>query len=267
VTASPDLVEHSTTEVIGGRTEYDHLAPLLAEYALLAADDPRRAELRGRLVQGFLPVVQHIALRYRNRGEPLDDLEQVGAIGLIGALERFEPGRGASFLSFAVPTISGEIRRHFRDRTWAVRVSRGLKDMQGPLRASVGELSNELGRAPRPSEIATRMGIGVEEVIEGLRAQDAYQAGSLDAPVNAGGGTVGESLGGVDSALEAVDTNNVLRLLLDRLPARERRIVVLRFFGGLTQTQIAAEVGLSQMHVSRLLARSLRQLRGGLEAD
>jgi RNA polymerase sigma-B factor len=246
---------------------YDHLLPVLEEFAALDEGDPRRAVLRERLVEGFLPVVQHIASRYRNRGEPLVDLEQVGSIGLLNALDRYEPQRERHFLSYAIPTITGEIRRHFRDKTWSVRVARGLKDLQQPIREAVEELSDALGRAPRPSEIAARLGIDVQEVIEGLRAQDAYRTSSLDAPVGEGGGTVGDSLGEVDRALAAVEDHHALRPLLDRLPDRERTIVILRFFGGLTQTQIAAKVGLSQMHVSRLLARTLVQMRTGLEAD
>ncbi len=268
MTAPPDVDRRpAAPRPTRGRDEYEYLAPLLAEFAAADGDPTRRAELRDRLVEAFLPVVRHVAARYRNRGEPLDDLEQVGTIGLLGALDRFEPARGGSFLSFAVPTISGEIRRHFRDKTWSMRVARGLKDLQQPIREAVEELSDALGRAPRPSEIAARLGIDVQEVIEGLRAQDAYRTSSLDAPVGEGGGTVGDSLGEVDRALAAVEDHHALRPLLDRLPDRERTIVILRFFGGLTQTQIAAKVGLSQMHVSRLLARTLVQMRTGLEAD
>jgi RNA polymerase sigma-B factor len=246
--------------------EYRHLVPLLDEYAALAPGDPRRPELRDRLVEGFLPVVHHIATRYRNRGEPIDDLEQVGAIGLMHALDRFDPGRGLNFLSYAVPTITGEIRRHFRDRTWSVRVPRVLKDLQQPLRDAVAELSDQLGRAPRPSEIAARMGAPLEQVIDALRAQDAYSSTSLDTPSSTTGGTLGDALGDVDSALEKVEYRQLLKPLLDELPPRERTILVLRFFEEMTQTQIAARVGLSQMHVSRLLAQTLVQLRGRIDA-
>jgi RNA polymerase sigma-B factor len=246
--------------------EYSHLSPLLAEYAALPADDPRRPALRDQLVKGFLPVVHHIAGRYRNRGEPMDDLDQVGAIGLMHALDRFDPDRGLNFLSYAVPTITGEIRRHFRDRTWSVRVPRALKDMQQPLRDAIAELSEQLGRAPRPSEIAARLSLPLEQVIDALRAQDAYNSTSLDSPSSTTGATVGDALGDVDSALEKVEYRHLLKPLLDELPPRERTILVLRFFEEMTQTQIAARVGLSQMHVSRLLAQTLGRLRGRIDA-
>jgi RNA polymerase sigma-B factor len=255
-----------TTRAERETDQYDHLAPLLAEYAALAPDDPRRADLRDSLVRGYLPVVHHIAGRYRNRGEPVDDLDQVGSIGLIHALDRFDPERGLHFLTYAVPTITGEIRRHFRDRTWSVRVPRTLKDLQQPLRDAVAKLSDDLGRAPRPSEIAAELGAPLEQVIEALRAQDAYSSASLDTPVGASGGTLGDSLGDTDSALEKVEYRHLLKPLLDELPERERTIVVLRFFEEMTQTQIAARVGLSQMHVSRLLAQTLTRLRGRIEA-
>ena len=239
---------------------YEHLTPLLSEFAALDDDDPRRAVLRERLVEGFLPVVHHIAARYRNRGEPLDDLEQVGAIGLIKAVDRFEPQRERHFLSYAIPTITGEMQRHFRDKTWSVRVPRALKDIQGPVRQAVSELSAELQRAPRPSEIAARLGIGVEAVIEALQAQDAYSSISLETPVTEGL-VLSDTLGGLDAALQLAEYRHTLRPLLAELPERERTILVLRFFGGMSQTQIAARTGISQMHVSRLLAQTLGKLR------
>jgi len=246
--------------------EYSHLMPLLAEYAALAPADPRRPALRAHLVEGFLPVVHHIAARYRNRGEPIDDLDQVGSIGLMHALDRFDPGRGLNFLSYAVPTITGEIRRHFRDRTWSVRVPRVLKDLQQPLRDAVAELSDQLGRAPRPSEIAARMDAPLEQVIDALRAQDAYNSTSLDTPSSTTGATLGDAIGDVDSAFENVEYRHMLKPLLDELPPRERTILVLRFFEEMTQTQIAARVGLSQCHVSRWLPQPLAGLRAGIDA-
>jgi RNA polymerase sigma-B factor len=219
------------------------------------------------LVEGFLPVVQHIAIRYRNRGEPLDDLQQVGTIGLLRAVDRFEPHRGVNLLTYAIPTITGEIRRHFRDKTWLMRVPRSVKNLQKPVRDVAGELSDDLARAPRPSEIAARLGVEVEEVIKTLQAQHAYAATSLDPPTGIGDSTLGDSLGRLDAALEKVEYRHALRPLLDQLPPRERTILVLRFFGDLTQTQIAAQLGISQMHVSRLLAQTLTGLRADLEAD
>ncbi len=245
----------------GGGSRYDHLAPLLTELAALPPDSPRRAVLRTKLITGYLPIVHHIARRYAGRGEPSDDLEQAGTLGLLGAVDRFEPGRGSDFLSFAVPTITGEIRRHFRDRTWSMRVPRRLKDLQAAIAATVGPLAQELGRAPRPSEIAVRMGLTTEEVVDGLDAQNAYRNTSLDEIVSGADTPLADSLGQADDELDKVEYRHTLGPLLDELPPRERRILLLRFFGNLTQTQIADQVGISQMHVSRLLASTLAKLR------
>jgi RNA polymerase sigma-B factor len=242
-------------------SEYAHLAPLFVEFVDLPADHPDRAALRSKLVTGHLPVVRHIARRFANRGEPVDDLEQAGTIGLLGAVDRFDPAHGSDFLSFAVPTITGEIRRHFRDRTWAMRVPRRLKDLQSTIAGAVGPLSQELGRAPRPSEIAARLGMDVDEVLEGIDAQQAYRNTSLDELVAGADTPLTDTLGSLDKELEKVEYRETLTPLLDELPERERTILLLRFFGNMTQTQIADRVGVSQMHVSRLLAQTLTLLR------
>ena len=242
-------------------SDYAHLAPLFVEFAGLPAGHPERVALRNKLVTGYLPVVQHIARRFGGRGEPVDDLEQAGTVGLLNAVDRFEPGRGIDFLSYAVPTITGEVRRHFRDRTWSMRVPRRLKDLQSSINGAVGPLSQELGRAPRPSEIAARLGIATEEVVEGLDAQQAYRSTSLDELVSGGDTALTDTLGGADAELDKVEYRQTLAPLLDELPERERTILVLRFFGNMTQTQIADRVGISQMHVSRLLAQTVAQLR------
>ena len=242
-------------------SDYAHLAPLFVEFAGLPAGHPERVALRNKLVTGYLPVVQHIARRFGGRGEPVDDLEQAGTVGLLNAVDRFEPGRGIDFLSYAVPTITGEVRRHFRDRTWSMRVPRRLKDLQSSINGAVGPLSQELGRAPRPSEIAARLGIATEEVVEGLDAQQAYRSTSLDELVSGGDTALTDTLGSADAELDKVEYRQTLAPLLDELPERERTILVLRFFGNMTQTQIADRVGISQMHVSRLLAQTVAQLR------
>lgn len=255
-------------EVAAGRdADYAHLAPLFEELVRLPDGDPVRAAIRGKLVTGHLPVVQHIARRFAGRGEPVDDLEQAGTIGLLGAVDRFDPSRGVDFLSFAVPTITGEIRRHFRDRTWSMRVPRRLKDLQTAINAAIGPLSQELGRAPRPSEIAERLEIGTDEVVEGLEAHQAYRSTSLDELVAGGDTTLTDTLGEADSELEKVEYRQTLAPLLDELPARERTILMLRFFGNQTQTQIAERVGISQMHVSRLLAQTMERLRRRMSED
>ena len=248
-------------------SDYAHLAPLFAEFAALPADHPDRVALRNKLVTGYLPVVQHIARRFAGRGEPVDDLEQAGTVGLLNAVDRFEPDRGIDFLSYAVPTITGEVRRHFRDRTWSMRVPRRLKDLQSSINGAVGPLSQELGRAPRPSEIAARLGLTTEEVVEGLDAQQAYRSTSLDELVAGADTTLTDTLGQADAELDKVEYRQTLAPLLDELPDRERTILVLRFFGNMTQTQIADRVGISQMHVSRLLAQTVASLRRRMLAD
>jgi RNA polymerase sigma-B factor len=243
--------------------EYAHLVPLQHRYAELAPDDPERQRLRDQLISGYLPVAEHIARRFAGRGEPLDDLVQVATVGLINAVDRFEPGRGSDFFSFAVPTITGEVRRYFRDHGWSTRVPRRLKDLHILIRGTLAELSQQLGRAPRPSEIADRLGLPISEVIEGLQAGEAYRSSSLDEMLGSGEGkaTLGEFIGGLDGELALIDDREALRPLLAELAPRERTILALRFFRQLTQTQIAEQVGISQMHVSRVLRQTLTSLQ------
>ena len=249
--------------------EYGHLSPLLERYATLPPDDQERERLREELVRGFLPVAHHIARRFSNRGEPLDDLVQVATVGLINAIDRYSPERGSDFFSFAVPTISGEVRRHFRDLGWSMRVPRRLKDLHVSINGAVSELSQSLGRAPKPTEIAERLGVPVSEVLEGLEASEAYRSSSLDEMLSSeqGSATVGELVGEADAELDRVDFRQALRPVLAELAERERTIVLLRFFGNMTQTQIADRVGISQMHVSRLLAQTLDRLRSRLDPE
>jgi RNA polymerase sigma-B factor len=246
---------------------YEHLTPLFTEFAGLSEDHPRRAQLRDELVTGHLPVAMHIARRFAHRGEPQEDLQQVATVGLINAVDRFEPDRGSDFLSYAVPTITGEVRRHFRDQAWSMRVPRRLKDLHVSIGTAVSELSQRLGRAPRPSEIAAHLQCSTEDVLEGLEAATAYRSASLDEVLteeSTGGQTTADTLGEADAALDQVEYREAVRPLLESLPERERTILMLRFFGNLTQTQIAEKVGISQMHVSRLLAQTLAKLRDGL---
>lgn len=252
----------TTTRNVRSRPdEYAHLASSLHELRGTALDDPRRAVLRDHIVAGYLPVVQHIARRFAGRGEPLEDLEQAGSVGLIGAVDRYDPDRGIDFLSFAIPTITGSIRRHFRDHAWAMRVPRRLKDIQGSINNAIGPLSQELRRPPRPSEIADHLGLPLDEVLSGLEAQQAYRNDSIDRLNTEGDSPLSDRLGALDTELDVVEYRETLEPLLDTLPERERTILLLRFFGNQTQTQIADAVGLSQMHVSRLLAQTLRALR------
>jgi len=243
--------------------EYAHLVGLHRRYAELAAEDPERQQLREQLISGYLPVAKHIARRFASRGEPLEDLVQVATVGLINAVDRFEPARGSDFFSFAIPTITGELRRHFRDHSWSMRVPRRLKDLHVAIRSTQTELSQRLGRAPRPSEIAERLGLPDSEVIDGLQAGEAYQSSSLDEILGSGDGTatLGEFLGGLEGELDLIDDREALRPLLAQLTPRERTILALRFFRDLTQTQIAEHVGVSQMHVSRVLRQTLTFLQ------
>jgi len=226
---------------------------------------PERDRIRSQLVEQHLPLVRYFARRYTGRGEPLDDLLQAGSLGLVKAVDRFDPGRGLEFSTYAAPTILGEIRRHFRDRTWAVHVHRGLQELTAEITKHVAELTQELGRSPNVGELASRSGRSPEEVLEALDCAAAYTAQSLEAPQGEDR-TLGESLGGEDPALVDVELHESLGPALATLPERERRILQLRFYGNLTQSQIAAQLGISQMHVSRLLARTLAKLREQLEA-
>ncbi|MFJ3693964.1 RNA polymerase sigma factor SigF [Streptomyces sp. NPDC090052] len=235
---------------------------LFIELRELPDGSPAKAELRNRLVRMHLPLVEHLARRFRNRGEPLDDLTQVATIGLIKSVDRFDPDRGVEFSTYATPTVVGEIKRHFRDKGWAVRVPRRLQELRLSLTTATAELSQQHGRAPTVHELAERLGISEEEVLEGLESANAYSTLSLDVPdTDDESPAVADTLGSEDEALEGVEYRESLKPLLEDLPPREKRILLLRFFGNMTQSQIAQEVGISQMHVSRLLARTLAQLR------
>ncbi|WP_373428813.1 RNA polymerase sigma factor SigF [Streptomyces rishiriensis] len=220
------------------------------------------AEMRNQLVRMHLPLVEHLARRFRNRGEPLDDLTQVATIGLIKSVDRFDPERGVEFSTYATPTVVGEIKRHFRDKGWAVRVPRRLQELRLALTTATAELSQQHGRSPTVHELAEKLAISEEEVLEGLESANAYSTLSLDVPdTDDESPAVADTLGAEDEALEGVEYRESLKPLLEDLPPREKRILLLRFFGNMTQSQIAQEVGISQMHVSRLLARTLAQLR------
>ena len=241
-------------------------AQLFAAMAAAPAGDPQHSLARDGLVSLHMPLVEHLARRFRNRGEPYDDLVQVATIGLIKAIDRFDLERGVAFSTYATPTILGEIKRYFRYKGWAIRVPRRLQELRLSLTAATAELTQELGRAPTVAELSTRLGLSQDLVIEGLESANAYNTLSLDAPDQneADATTVLDGLGGEDEALESVEFRESLKPLLAQLETREKRILTLRFFRGMTQSQIAEEIGISQMHVSRLLARTLTELRAGL---
>ena len=271
-----DLTEVVEGEVGLGATRIQHATrergrarELFEQLAGLAADDQQRQRIRGELVELHLPLVEYLARRFRNRGEWLDDLTQVATIGLIKSIDRFDLSRGVEFSTYATPTIVGEIKRHFRDKGWAVRVPRRLQELKLALTKAVSDLAQRLGRAPTVGELAAHLQMSEEEVLEGLESANAYSTVSLDAPDSGDDDApaVAESLGMPDDALEGVEYRESLKPLLEQLPPREKRILMLRFFGNMTQSQIATELGISQMHVSRLLARTLTQLREGLTTD
>jgi RNA polymerase sigma-B factor len=238
---------------------------LITAMATAPAGHPSRPGLRALAIEAWLPLARHLSGRYANRGEPRDDLYQVAVIGLIKAIDRFDAGRGVEFAGFAVPTIVGEVKRHFRDRTWSVRVPRRLQELRLAISSANNTLSHTLGRSPTVTDIARHLGISEDEVIEGLEGARAYHSSSLSTPITDGGTELGETLGGDDPGFELVELRAALGPALASLDEREQRIVSLRFYGNLTQSQIAARVGVSQMHISRLLTKALAKLRGQVD--
>ena len=263
------VTDEKAATTAGSRLSVDRerTRELFLELQAAPEDDPRRQRARDALVEQHLPLVEHLARRFRNRGEPYDDLVQVATIGLIKSVDRFDLERGVEFSTYATPTIVGEIKRHFRDKGWAVRVPRRLQELRLSLASATSELSQKQGRSPTVSELAAHLKISEEDVLEGLESANAYSTLSLDAGDSSTGDEpmpVAETLGVEDESLEGVEYRESLKPMLEQLPAREKKILMLRFFKNMTQSEIAAEIGISQMHVSRLLARTLAQLREGL---
>ncbi|MEV0466990.1 RNA polymerase sigma factor SigF [Nocardia tengchongensis] len=244
---------------------YDDIEPWFDELADLDAGDARRLVMRNKVLQMCMPLADHIARRFAGRGEEFDDLQQVARLGLIQAVDRFDVHRGSSFLAFAVPTIMGEVRRHFRDRAWSVRVPRGLKEIHGRLGAATEALSHRFGRLPTAREIAAELDVDLYSVTQALVARNAYRAESLDRLTQSDGQntplTVLDSLGADEPCYGLTEDAMVVRPLLAALPDRERHVLTLRFFGYLTQAQIAERLGVSQMQISRILSSTLKKLR------
>lgn len=225
--------------------------------------------IRDELIEAHLRLAEHLARRFDNRGVPLEDLVQVASLGLVKAVERFEPERGLEFSTFATPTIVGELKRHFRDKGWAVRVPRRIQELHVEINGLVGTLTQRLGRSPTIDELARASGTSEEEVLEAMEAAQAYRSASIDAPSGgeeSGLGLAGQ-LGDDDDNLFAAENKMLVADLIETLPKREQLLMRLRFYDGMTQTQIAERLGISQMHVSRLLSRSLAQLRERLEHE
>ncbi len=251
-------------------SEFACYEPLLRRLAALPAEDPERAVLRDELIVAFLPLGERIAARYAAAWPgSREDLRQVASLGVINAVDRWDPDRArGDVLGFIVPSVRGEVLRYLRDRTWAVRVPRRLKELTVAINRATAQLTHQLGRAPRPSELARHLDTDVEEIVDALHAEANHHAAPLDAPGPRGDGpgerSLADQLSEPDRDMEAVDDVVTLGPLLKQLPERERRIVELRFFQDCTQSQIAQEIGISQMHVSRLLTRILGRLRNAM---
>lgn len=249
----------------------DDYADVVANFVILRTlpvGSRAHAGVRERIVARCLPLAEHIARRYDRRGESYEDLLQVARVGLMNVVNRFDPDLG-EFLGFAVPTIMGEVKRHFRDRGWSVSVPRRLKDVYPQIAPAVGELTQRLGRSPTASEIAAAIDVDREVVVEAMTAGAAFRAGSIDVPLRRGegGDTVADRLVVEDRRLGLVEDRHALRVNFAQLTERERSIITMRFFEGMTQNQIASRIGVSQVHVSRLLAQALETLRNGMLYD
>jgi RNA polymerase sigma-B factor len=257
--------EHGRGGVAAIRAEASRL---LVELHTLPNDPAIRRPVRDRLVELHMPLVEYLARRFAGRNEPLPDLVQVGVIGLLKSIDRFDPGRGLEFSTYATPTILGEIKRHFRDTGWLVHVPRRAQELQTTLSTARAELSQQLGRAPTVAELSARIDVSDEEVVEALDAARAYAGLPLDALTEDGSGR-GESpiLSTIDERFEQVEQRALLRPMIEQLPDTEREVLLLRFVANKTQTEIASIVGVSQMQVSRLVARGLARLRSRLEPE
>ncbi|MFI1917942.1 RNA polymerase sigma factor SigF [Nocardia sp. NPDC020380] len=245
---------------------YDDIEPLLKALAVAAENGaPERDTLREEAIRRCLPLADHIARKFSGRGEAYEDLLQVARLGMVQSIDRFDVARGSRFLSFAVPTIMGEVRRYFRDNTWAVRVPRRVKETQNRLGSTIETLAQRLGRMPKARELAAELGVDRPEITQALLASNAYQSSSLDAVAPDEGENTPlallDALGEEEPNYELVDQFLAVRPLIEELPTRERRVLVMRFFESKTQSQIAEQLGVSQMQVSRILTRTLNWLR------
>lgn len=264
--------EHQTDSIITDPVPEPNSDPelLLREFKRLDAYDPAARGMRDRVVDLWRPVANQVARRYANRGEPIEDLRQTAMVGLMKAVTRYDPARGERFASYLLPTVTGEVKRHFRDHTWAIRVPRRHQENRGRLNRATTELTQRHGRSPTVAELAEDLGLSQEETVELMGASSAYSALSLEVPFNDPEGSatmLGDTLGEFDACLERLIDREALRPAVARLSERERLILALRFTGERTQSEIAATVGCSQMHVSRILSDVLRRLRRELIPD
>ncbi|NNN29922.1 SigB/SigF/SigG family RNA polymerase sigma factor [Streptomyces sp. S3(2020)] len=255
----------SGTPVTAARRRHDDAPDTAGLFARLVVleDGPERDTVREELVTAWLPMAHRIAGRFRERGEAIEDLRQVAALGLVKAVDRFDPERGA-FESYAVPTITGEVKRHFRDRMWALRVPRRVQELRNKVRVARRELTQTPGSAePSAADLAARTGLTEDEVATGLEALESFSALSLDAELSSDedGYSLADTLGAADSSYDTVIDRESAKAGLRRLPERDRAILYMRFFEDMTQSRIADQLGISQMHVSRLISRSCARVR------
>ncbi|MFF7992494.1 SigB/SigF/SigG family RNA polymerase sigma factor [Kitasatospora xanthocidica] len=268
----PDLPPRPTEAQLRamGKSEARELSDALFErLAGLARESHAYSYVRGTVIELNMPLVRFIAARFRHRAEDMDDILQVGTIGLIKAVDGYDPRRGVEFVTYAIPTIAGEIKRFFRDTSWPVRVPRGMQELYLTVARGSDRLEQELGRLPHPEEIAEALDLTEAQVVEGLIAGRVYHSNSLDAlrdqDTDESGSAILDRLGSCDPGIDLVDFRTAVRPLLAHLPRREQTVLKLRFWDGWTQSQIAERIGVSQMHVSRLLTATLALLREQLE--
>ena len=248
---------------------YDDVVGMFQVLHQLSAESHEYRRQRECIVARCLPLADHVASHFARRGEGLDDLTQVARLGLMNAINRFDPDKGPSFIGFAIPTMMGEVRRYFRDYSWGMRVPRRLRELHVQISRTTSDLAQKLGRAPTAGELSRVLDVPREEIIECLVAGDAYRLDSLDAPLGADGSgkprLVADAVGGIDPQIEHITNREAVRAIVDALPERERQVLHMRFFESMTQSQIAERIGVSQMQVSRILAHTLRCLRDQLE--
>ena len=248
---------------------YDDIVEMFLALSQMPAESDEYARQRERIVTRCLPLADHVARYFCRRGENLEDLTQVARLGLMNAVNRFDPAKGPSFIGYAIPTMMGEVRRYFRDFSWGMRVPRRLRDLYVQISRATADLAQNLGRAPTASELSQVLGVSHEEVVECLVAGDAYRLESLDAPIRADnsgnrGRLVADAIGDIDPQIDHITDREAVRALVAALPEGEREVLYMRFFESMTQSQIAERIGVSQMQVSRILARTLQCLRDQL---
>ncbi|MFC4496211.1 SigB/SigF/SigG family RNA polymerase sigma factor [Streptomyces ovatisporus] len=260
------------TRTRNARHPHDDAPDTAAEFRRIVSlpDGPEKEKARQEVVRAWMPMADRLAQRFRNRGESLEDLQQVASLGLVKAVTRYDPDRGSAFESFAVPTIVGEVKRHFRDHLWGVHVPRRVQELRNRVRISRRELSLSMGeRSPSVAQVAEHSGLSEEDVLVGMEALESYSTLSLDAelPGSDDGYSLSDTLGRAEPGFEHIVYRESVKPRLRRLPERERHILYLRFFCDMTQSKIAEQLGISQMHVSRLISRTCERLQREVDAD